>query len=106
MRNSANAQQIEVGWWPGDARYPRAAFFTFAFPAPDGIDTATLSSPGGYWNADLAEYVLDWDDARAAPDPRRAAIDFGLSAIRHACVVCGWDPSLAASVEGSPPPVS
>jgi hypothetical protein len=106
VRNSANAQQIEVGWWPGDARYPRAAFFTFAFPAPDGIDTATLSSPGGYWNADLAEYVLDWDDARAAPDPRRAAIDFGLSAIRHACVVCGWDPSLAASVEGSPPPVS
>ena len=26
MRNSANAQQIEVGWWPGDARYPRPAF--------------------------------------------------------------------------------
>ena len=22
MRNSATAQQIEVGWWPGDARYP------------------------------------------------------------------------------------
>jgi hypothetical protein len=106
MRNSANAQQIEVGWWPGDARYPRAAFFAFAFPAPDGLDTATLSSPAAYWNADLKEYVLDWDDVRAAPDPRRAAIDFGLSAIRHACVVCGWDPLLAASVEGLPPPVS
>ena len=23
MRNSANAQQIEIGWWPGDARYPQ-----------------------------------------------------------------------------------
>ena len=32
VRNSANAQQIEVGWWPGDARYPRAAFFAYAFP--------------------------------------------------------------------------
>jgi hypothetical protein len=106
MRNSANAQQIEVGWWPGDARYPRAAFFAFAFPAPDGIDVATLSPPAAYWNADLEEYVLDWDHVRAAPDPRSAAIDFGLSAIRHACVVCGWDPLLAASVEGLPPPVS
>jgi hypothetical protein len=106
MRNSANAQQIEVGWWPGDARYPRAAFFAFAFPAPDGLDSATLSPPAAHWNADLMEYVLDWDDVRAAPDPRRAAIDFGLSAIRHACAVCGWDPVLAASVDGLPPPVT
>ena len=106
MRNSANAQQIEVGWWPGDARYPRAAFFAFAFPAPAGLDTATLSPPAAHWNPDLKEYVLDWDDVRGAPDPRRVAIDFGLSAIRHACVVCGWDPLLAASVEGLPPPVT
>ena len=36
-RNSANAQQIEFGWWPGDARYPHAAFFAFAVPAPKGL---------------------------------------------------------------------
>jgi hypothetical protein len=105
VRNSANAQQIEVGWWPGDARYPRAAFFAFAFPAPVGLDTATLSPPAAHWNADLKEYVLDWDDVRSAPDPRRAAVDFGMSAIRHACLVCGWDPQLAASAQGVPPPV-
>jgi hypothetical protein len=106
MRNSANAQQIEVGWWPGDARYPRAAFFAFAFPAPVGLDTATLSPPAAHWNGELMEYVFDWDDARNESDPRRVAIDFGMSAIRHACVVCGWDPVLAASVEGVPPPVT
>src|SRR5207253_4578240 len=50
MRNSANAQQIEVGWWPGDARYPHAAFFAFAFPAPEGFDEATLSPPAAHWN--------------------------------------------------------
>ncbi len=106
VRNSANAQQIEVGWWPGDARYPRAAFFAYAFPAMDGLDAATLSPPAAHWNADLKEYVLDWDDVCGEPDPRRAAIHFGLSAIRHACQVCGWDPVLAASAEGSPPPVA
>jgi hypothetical protein len=105
-RNSANAEQIEVGWWPGDARYPRAAFFAFAFPTPVGFDTATLSPLAAHWNADLKEYVLDWDDVRGLADPRRAAIDFGMSAIRHACVVCGWDPVLAASAEGIPPPLT
>ena len=106
MRNSANVQQIEVGWWPGDARYPHAAFFAYAFPAPAGFDTATLAPPAAYWNAELKEYVLDWDDVRGVSDPRRTAIDFGLSAIRHACTVCGWDTQLAASVDGVPPPVT
>ncbi len=105
MRNSANAQQIEVGWWPGDARYPQAAFFAFAFPTPEGFENAMLSPPAARWNTDLAEYVLDWDDVRSAPDPHRAALDFGHSAVRHACLVCGWDPVLAASAQGNPPPV-
>jgi len=106
MRNSANAQQIEVGWWPGDARYPRPAFFAFAFPMPAGFNRATLSPAEARWDTDLSEYLLDWDDVRGAPDPRGAALDFGLSAIRHACLVCGWDPALAASAEGLPPPLT
>ncbi|MDQ6613959.1 MAG: DUF5996 family protein [Actinomycetota bacterium] len=105
-RNSANAQQIEVGWWPGDKRYPRPAFFAFAFPAPEGFETATLSPPAARWDAALGEYILDWDDVRVAPDPHRAALDFGRSAVRQACTVGGWDPDLAASAEGVPPPVT
>ena len=104
-RNSANAQQIEVGWWPGDARYPNAAFYAFAFPAAEGLETAALSTPGAHWEADLGEYVLNWDDVCAAPDPFHAAVDFGLSAIRHTCAVCAWDPVLAASAEGVTPPL-
>jgi hypothetical protein len=106
MRNSANAQQIEIGWWPGDGRYPRPAFFAFAFPAPDGFDQATLSPAAARWDTELGEYLLDWDDVRRSADPRRDAIEFGLSAIRHACLVCGWDPALAASAEGATPPIT
>jgi Family of unknown function (DUF5996) len=104
-RNSGNAEQIEVGWWPGDARHPRAAFFAFAFPMPEGFDRATLAPPAR-WDTELGEYILDWDDVRSAPDPQLAAVDFGLSAIRHACSVCGWDPVLAASADGSLPPLT
>jgi hypothetical protein len=105
MRNAADAQQIELGWWPGDSRYPRAAFYAYASPAPDGFDTATLSPPAAHWNTELGEYILDWDDVIAADDPQQTALSFAQSAIRHACLVCGWDPALAASAEGVPPPV-
>ncbi len=106
MRNAGDAQQIEVGWWPGDRRYPRAAFFSYAYPAPEEFATATLSPAAARWDAGLGEYVLDWDDARASPDPHRAALDFGRSSVRHACMVCGWDPALSASAEGVPPPLA
>jgi hypothetical protein len=104
-RNAGDAQQIEVGWWPGDRRYPRAAFFAYAFPAPEGFATASLSPQDAHWEVDLGEYVLDWDDVRASPDPHNAALEFGRSAVRHACVLCSWDPMLSASALGIPPPV-
>ena len=88
MRNAADAQQVEVGWWPGDGRYPRAAFFAYAYPAPESFATATLSPAAARWDTGLGEYVLDWDAARASPDPHRAALEFGRSAVLHACAVC------------------
>ena len=105
-RNSADAQQIEIGWWPGDSRHPRPAFFAFAFPAPDGFERGALSPAAAHWDAELGEFILDWDDVRVLDDPRVAALDFGLSAIRHACQVCGWDPGLAGSAVGETPPVT
>src|SRR5436305_8249640 len=73
MRNAADAQLVEVGWWPGDIRYPRAAFFAFAHPAPPDFADASLSPPAARWDQTLGEYILDWDDVRAAADPRAAA---------------------------------
>lgn len=105
-RNAGNAEQIEVGWWPGDARYPRAAFFAYAHPAPEDYAAATLSPPAARWDTALGEYVLDWDDIRTSPDPHEAALEFARSAVRHACAACGWDPELSASAEGNPPPVA
>ncbi len=106
MRNSADAEHATIGWWPGDARYPKAAFFAFAYPAPPGFGQATLSPDAAHWEEQMGEYLLDWDDVRAAPDPHDTALGFARSAFRHACQAGGWDPALGASAEGTPPPVS
>jgi Family of unknown function (DUF5996)/UBA/TS-N domain len=105
MRNAMDAEEVAVGWWPGDARYPRAAFYAYAHPAPKGFELATLSPAAARWDIGLGEFVLDWDDVRREPDPYEAALGFARSAVVHACAACGWDPDLAASVEGVPPPV-
>jgi hypothetical protein len=104
-RNAADAQLVEVGWWPGDLRYPKAAFYAYAHPAPPAFGHASLSPAGARWDEALGEYILDWDEVRAAPEPRKVALEFAHSAFRHACQVCGWDADLAATAEGRPPPI-
>ena len=124
-RNSANAQQIEVGWWPGDARYPFAAFFAFAFPAAEGLETATLSTPGAHWEVgtggvrpQLGRRVCR---ARSLPcrrglrafrdPPRLRGVRLGSGSRRE----CRWDPtsghlskgaSSADAGDASPKPLS
>ncbi len=106
MRNAMDAQEVAVGWWPGDARHERAAFYAYAHPAPDGFAAARLDPPAARWEGELGEYVLDWDDVCTSPNPHETALAFARSAFRHACLVCGWDGTLAASADSVPPPVS
>ncbi|HEY0392586.1 MAG TPA: DUF5996 family protein [Solirubrobacterales bacterium] len=106
MRNAMDSQEVAVGWWPGDDRYGKAAFYAYAHPAPPGFGDSSLSPSVARWDGDLGEYLLDWDDVRTSADPHGLALEFARSAFRHACIVCEWDQGLAASAEGEPPPVS
>ena len=105
MRNAMDSQEVAVGWWPGDARYGRAAFYAYAFPAAEGFSSMALSPPAAHWDPVLGEYILDWDDVRSAADPRATALQFARTVFRQACAVCEWDATLAASADGTPPPV-
>lgn len=102
-RNAMDAQEVAVGWWPGDARYDEAAFYAYAHPAPPGFAGAALAPEAARWEDALGEYILDWADVRAHPAPRAAVLDFARSAFQHACAVSDWDPALPASAAGNPP---
>ena len=104
-RNAADAQSVALGWWPGDPRYPRAAFYGFAFPAPEGLADVTLAPARGRFDPDLKEFVLDWDEVRAAADPHAEALRFARSVCRGASALAGWDGELARSLDGVPPPL-
>lgn len=104
-RNSTTAHQIEIGWWPGDARYPHPAFYAYAYPASDGSESASRLPASAHWNSDLGEYILDWADVCTQPDPFAVALEFGRAVIRHFCEICEWPSTLAASALGSLPPI-
>lgn len=105
MRNAMDAEEVAVGWWPGDARYEQAAFYAYAHPAPDGFEDATLDPAGARWHPELGEHLLDWNVVCDSAQPHETAVQFMRSAFGHACKLCGWDETLAQSADGVPPPV-
>ena len=105
MRNAMDSQEVAVGWWPGDSRYRKAAFYAYAHPAPPGFGSGSLAPAAGRWEPALGEFVLDWDELLDSDDAGTTAYDFAVSAFRHSCAACNWQPELAATLHGNPPPL-
>ena len=105
MRNAMDAQEVAIGWWPGDPRHPAAAFYAYTHPAPPSFGGGSVEPAAARWDGALGEYLLNWDDVRASADPHATALEFAQSAFTFACEVCRWDTTLVASAHGTPPPV-
>lgn len=101
-RNAMDAEEVAVGWWPGDPGYGKAAFYAYAHPAPKQINGATPPARAARWDGRLGEYLLDWDDVVASAAPHSLAVDFARSAFDNFCALGGWPPALPASTHGNP----
>lgn len=96
-RNAMNAELIEVGWWSGDASYPRPAFYSFTYPQPNGIESAMVGPAAARWDAGMGEFLLDYDDLRQSGDPERDLLSFLESTYRAGATAARWDSGLLGS---------
>jgi hypothetical protein len=94
-RMSADAEQICVGFWPGHQRYPRAAFFSYTYPKPDGIEDQLIQPPPAAWSPDLGEFALPYEDVIRSASPEDAIVKFFESTYAAGARLARWDPGLA-----------
>ena len=93
-RYGGDAEQICGGFWPGHPQHTAPAFFAYGYPKPEGIEQASIRPADAGWNADLGEFIFPYDAVRAAPDPKRALLDF-LQSTYDACAErLDWSPEL------------
>ena len=91
-REAYSHEVSSAGFWPGNDMFPHAAFYSYAWPEPDGFRDARVPD-GASFDQTLGEFILPYDAVRAASDPDRLVLDF-LTATYAAAAQSGkWDRS-------------
>jgi hypothetical protein len=67
------------------------AFYTYASPQPPGFAEAAVRPAATKFSAQLSQFLLMYDDARAAPSPHQAVLDFCQSTYEAAAHLGEWD---------------
>jgi len=90
-REAYSHEVSSCGFWPGDRRFKYPAFYSYTSPAPPGIENERVQPGAAGWNTQLGEFILKYDDARAAESPRQAILDFCQSTYEAGAKLAGWE---------------
>ena len=82
---------ISAGFWPGGGAVDGPAFYAYAVPKPEGLESSPVQPAAARWDAGLGEFLLMYDDVRQAPDPRAALRAFLDSTYAAAANLAKWD---------------
>jgi Family of unknown function (DUF5996) len=89
-REAMNAEQVNVGFWPGDAANPTPMLYAYAYPSPPDLERAQVQPADASWNAELGEFVLPYEAVRSARSPRDTVLTFLSSATSVLTTGPGW----------------
>jgi len=89
-REAYSHEVSSAGFWPGNDGFPRAAFYSYAYPEPAGFSGKAVT-PGASYNKELGEFVLPYDQMRQAADPEATLLDFLTRTYAAAADAGQWD---------------
>lgn len=98
-REAYSHEVSSCGFWPGNDAFPEAAFYSYAYPEPEGFSQARILPPEAFYHARLREYLLPYRLVRESSDPDAMVLDFLQSTYVAAASLGHWDRNL---LENSP----
>ena len=81
-----------AGFWPGGGGpIDYAAFYSYAYPPPDGFAAAKVKPAEASFSKELGEFLLPYDAVRTARDPDATLMEFLQSTYEAAANLAKWD---------------
>ena len=91
MREAYSHEVSSCGFWPGDKRFPEPAFYAYQVPAPAGFADQKIRPEKAFWDKNLGEFLLRYDDVRSSLAPEQAILDFCQCAYEAGADLGKWD---------------
>lgn len=92
MTREAYSHEVSsVGFWPGGGSIKDAAFYSYAAPEPPGFKDKHVRPEAAFYERQLGEFLLMYDDVRKAESPTTALHDFCQSTYEVAATLGNWD---------------
>ena len=101
-REAYSHEVSSAGFWPGGGPTDYAAFFSYAYPAPRGFDTARVRPAGAFYSTAANEFLLPYETMRNTPDPDGALREFLQSTSEAAAQLGQWDRDALDAPPGVP----
>jgi hypothetical protein len=89
-REAYSHEVSSAGFWPGNDAFPAAAFYSYAYPTPQGFRDRAVTA-GAYFDPKLGEFILPYDTVRTAAAPEALVLDFLSSSYAAAADSGGWE---------------
>jgi hypothetical protein len=90
-REAYSHEVISCGFWPGDRRFKHAAFYSYTAPVPPGLAHEIVRPAAAYWEPQLGEFILKYEDVRASASPGQAILEFCQSTYEAGAKLAKWD---------------
>jgi hypothetical protein len=90
-REAYSHEVASCGFWPGDRRFPHAAFYAYSAPVPPALEKQSVRPDAAGWNTQLGEFVFTYQNARNSASPDQAILDFCQSAYEAGAKLAHWD---------------
>jgi Family of unknown function (DUF5996) len=94
MTREAYSHEVSsVGFWPGSGNVQGAAFYSYAAPEPLGFNNERVRPDAAFYDSQLREFLLMYDDVRNAESPTASLLEFCQSTYEVAATLGNWDRS-------------
>jgi hypothetical protein len=90
-REAYSHEAISVGFWPGGGDIKGAAFYSYTVPTPEGLREAHVRPDAAFYQEQLGEFLLMYDDVRNAKSPTANLVDFCQSTYDAGATLAHWD---------------
>jgi hypothetical protein len=93
-REAYSHEVISCGFWPGDETFKVPAFYSYTLPAPAGLAKAALQPDFAFFNPEMGEFFLKYDDMRSADSPEEVLQKFLQTTYEAGANLAHWDRDL------------